>query len=198
MAKKILVICDTCGKLIEKYESKIGKNNFCNRECYNKFHSKNTIEIKCEVCGKKITKNKNDKNRFCSRKCYDSFHNIKNKERECPTCHKIFTAKSSEDKYCSWECYNKDRHMPKKEEHWNWKDGVSLINDNRDSFEYKTWRKAVYKKDNYKCVKCGSKKKLNAHHIKSWKDYPALRYEVENGITLCEECHIQYHKEFGY
>lgn len=198
MAKKIIVICDTCGNQIEKYESKIGKNNFCNRNCYNKFHSKNTIEITCETCGKKITKNKNSKDRFCSRKCYNDFHNIKNKERECPTCHKIFIAKSSENKYCSWECYNKDRHMPKKENHWNWKNGTSLINDNRDSFEYKNWRKSVYKRDNYKCVNCGSKQKLNAHHIKSWKDYPELRYEVENGITLCEKCHIQYHKDFGY
>ena len=57
---------------------------------------------------------------------------------------------------------------------------------------------AVYKKDNYGCVKCGSKIKLNAHHIKSWKSFPNLRYEISNGITLCEKCDIKHHQKYGY
>ena len=38
---------------------------------------------------------------------------------------------------------------------------------------------------------CGDNKggKLNAHHIKSFADYPELRFEVSNGITYCEDCH---------
>lgn len=195
---KIKVICDTCGKSFEKYESRVGKNNFCNRECYNKFHSKNTIKAKCEICGKNFTGYNYNANRFCSRECYNKFHNIKNKERKCPTCNKIFIAKSTEDKYCSWECYNKDRHPPKNKNHWNWQGGVSIENDHRDSSQYKIWRKNVYMRDNYQCVKCGSKIKLNAHHIKSWKDYPELRYDLNNGITLCEKCHIEHHKKYGY
>ena len=71
---------------------------------------------------------------------------------------------------------------------------IKLENDNRDSNEYKQWRQQVYQRDNYKCVLCGSKEKLNAHHIKSWKDYPALRYDISNGTTLCEKCHIMYHQ----
>ena len=70
---------------------------------------------------------------------------------------------------------------------------ISLKNDNRDSYEYKEWRKAVYKRGNYKCQKCGSKERLNAHHKKSWINYPELRYSINNGITLCEKCHIKYH-----
>lgn len=194
---KIKVKCDTCGKEIEKYESKVSKHNFCNRECYLKFHSKNTKEYICETCGKKFKGYDYNKNKYCSRECYDKAHSIKNKIRECPTCHKKFEAKTSESKYCSWECYNKDRHMPRGKEHWNWQGGISLINDKRDSQEYKKWRLEVYKRDNYKCVKCGSKIKLNAHHIKSWKNYPSLRYELDNGITLCEKCHIKLHQEQG-
>ena len=83
--------------------------------------------------------------------------------------------------------------MPKKEQHWNWQGGISLLNDNRDSSEYKNWRQNVYKR-----VKCGSKEKLNAHHIKSWKNYPELRYDLNNGVTLCEKCHIAWHKKYGY
>lgn len=52
---------------------------------------------------------------------------------------------------------------------------------------YKSWRKSVYERDNHKCQwpGCNSHKKLNAHHIKKWSDYPSLRFVVDNGITLC-------------
>ena len=195
---KIKVKCDACGKEFEKYESKLGKHNFCNKECYLKFHTKDTPTCICEWCGKTFKGAKHNANKFCSRECYNNAHSIKNKQRECPKCHKIFEVKSSEDKYCSWECYNTDRHMPKKEQHWNWQGGKSLKNDRRDSAEYKEWRKSVYERDGYKCVLCGSKEKLNAHHKKSWKSYPELRYKLDNGITLCEKCHIKFHQNNGY
>jgi len=57
--------------------------------------------------------------------------------------------------------------------------------------EYQQWRKAVYERDNYTCQNCGDNKggNLNAHHIKSWADFPELRYKISNGITLCDKCH---------
>lgn len=198
MSNKILLKCDYCGKDIYKYKSKISKHNFCNQECYLAYHSKDVPICTCQICGKKFKGAKYNANKFCSRKCYDIFHNIKDKERICPTCGKKFLAKTSEDKYCCIECYNKNRHMPTKENHWNWQGGKSLQNDRRDSVEYKNWRLKVYERDNYKCVQCGSKEKLNAHHIKSWKNYPNLRYDINNGITLCEKCHIKYHQQYGY
>lgn len=56
---------------------------------------------------------------------------------------------------------------------------------------------AVVKERDKNCVRCGSTYKLHAHHIKSFKDHPDLRYEVSNGETLCQKCHIRHHKEFG-
>ena len=158
------------------------------------------ITIICNQCKKefKTYPSKIKTHNFCSRQCYNQYHSIKNKQRICPTCKKIFIAKTSEDKYCCFECYNKNRHMPKGEDHWNWQGGKSITNDRRDSNKYKQWRNAVYKKDNYRCALCGSKEKLNAHHIKSWKDYPELRYNIDNGTTLCEKCHILYHQQYGY
>lgn len=68
----------------------------------------------------------------------------------------------------------------------------------RGTAEYQNWRKAVYKRDNYTCQSCGKKgTTLNAHHIKAWKLFPKLRYDISNGVTLCEKCHKDYHKKFG-
>lgn len=63
----------------------------------------------------------------------------------------------------------------------------------------KTWRKEVYARDNYECVKCGTHGgKLNAHHINSYDTYEDMRLSIENGATLCEQCHIDFHREYGF
>lgn len=56
---------------------------------------------------------------------------------------------------------------------------------------YKKWRQQVYERDHYQCQwpGCGKNKKLNAHHIKTWSAYPALRFCRDNGITLCYQHH---------
>ncbi len=58
-----------------------------------------------------------------------------------------------------------------------------------NSPKYRRWRKAVFARDGYKCVLCGSKGKLNAHHIVRWADCPALRFATSNGCCLCVDCH---------
>jgi hypothetical protein len=62
---------------------------------------------------------------------------------------------------------------------------------NYDDPIYKKWRKDVYTRDSFCCQwpGCINKKKLNAHHIRTWANYPALRYDVNNGITLCKQHH---------
>ncbi len=60
----------------------------------------------------------------------------------------------------------------------------------RASPAYIRWRTAVYKRDNYTCQHCGVKGgRLEAHHIKSFAQYPELRFVVDNGITLCKSYH---------
>lgn len=58
------------------------------------------------------------------------------------------------------------------------------------------WRKAVFKRDNWTCQGCeirgGS---LRAHHKKPWSTHPELRYEIDNGITLCKDCHVPADRE---
>lgn len=86
---------------------------------------------------------------------------------------------------------------PKGKDIWNWKGGISQGNYSiRRSAKMKRWRISVFERDNYTCQYC--KKiggKLNAHHIKYFSLYPELRYDINNGITLCLGCHIDVHKK---
>jgi len=36
---------------------------------------------------------------------------------------------------------------------------------------------------------CYSLKRLHAHHIITWEESEAFRYELWNGIALCSSCH---------
>lgn len=58
-------------------------------------------------------------------------------------------------------------------------------------YKYRNWMFAVKKRDNWKCKINNSdcKGRLESHHILNWKNYPELRYEISNGITLCHSHH---------
>ena len=63
----------------------------------------------------------------------------------------------------------------------------------RTSKRYWSWSRAVLKRDKYRCQGCNSADNLIAHHVKSWYDYPQYRFHIENGQTLCRDCHILIH-----
>ena len=65
------------------------------------------------------------------------------------------------------------------------------MNRNYSDPEYKTWRKKIYARDHYTCrwPGCKNNKKLQAHHIYRWADFPGLRYHPMNAITLCKIHH---------
>lgn len=73
------------------------------------------------------------------------------------------------------------------------------ITEERDMKAMKLWVKNIYERDNYECKKCGQHGgKLNAHHINGYNTDKENRLNIDNGITLCEQCHIDFHRKYGY
>jgi len=90
------------------------------------------------------------------------------------------------------EWHKKNPDIQKGENNHQWKGGTSTFRMMiRRSKEYKNWRKSVFKRDHYACVKCEIKSKgnLEAHHILPWSLYPNERFNIDNGMTLCIDCH---------
>ena len=64
----------------------------------------------------------------------------------------------------------------------------------------KPWRMAVFARDGFTCQLCGDKTggNLNAHHLDSYHENKDKRYSVVNGVTLCNSCHTEYHRLYGW
>lgn len=49
-----------------------------------------------------------------------------------------------------------------------------------------------------RCAKCGGKSNLQSHHILPRNKYPELSQNYANGITLCYDCHKEFHHKYGF
>lgn len=66
---------------------------------------------------------------------------------------------------------------------------------------YTSWRTAVIQKYDNKCAITGrsaSQGQQDVHHLYSSKSYSHLIFVTENGILLCKELHILFHRNYGY
>jgi 5-methylcytosine-specific restriction endonuclease McrA/endogenous inhibitor of DNA gyrase (YacG/DUF329 family) len=106
----------------------------------------------------------------------------------CRQCSKTFTFLKSRRPeapiYCSYTCNGLSKRQPN-------------LSGKRCSGQIETWSKKVRKRDGYKCVRCGDKRRLHAHHILSFSKHPDLAYDVANGETLCVNCHAKEHPEIA-
>lgn len=80
-----------------------------------------------------------------------------------------------------------------------WKGGITPKNQKiRTSIEYRLWREAVFARDNWTCRKYGGRGgKIHAHHLQNFSQWPELRFAIDNGITLSDKAHIEFHKTYG-
>lgn len=80
---------------------------------------------------------------------------------------------------------------------WNDQGGKRTLSQIlKDDVRWKKWRKAVFERDNYTCQnkECNQRGgELHPHHIKHKVDYPELAFELNNGLTLCVDCHKEKH-----
>jgi len=92
------------------------------------------------------------------------------------------------------DCHKKEVLKAKGEEHFNWikdRNQVKMSEKHGYDSNYKFWMISVRNRDNWKCKinNCDCSGRLESHHILSWKEYPELRYNINNGITLCQKHH---------
>lgn len=179
---KIKLTCEQCGKDFYDY---VRKNNrmrkFCSTECGYENKRRRTI-INCEHCNKEVEVKtfdiKRGKGRFCSKRC-SCLANVN------------VISKRFKGKKQSYESRKKRSEATKGEKGHNWQGGKkseSMVI--RSSFEMKEWRTAVFERDDFTCQLCGERGgRLNAHHIFSFAEYPDDRFVVDNGSTLCKDCH---------
>lgn len=85
------------------------------------------------------------------------------------------------------------------ENHPNWKGGISTEHEKiRGQVEFRLWREAIFARDNWTCQRCKIKGgTLHAHHIQNFAQFPELRTAIDNGVTLCTECHKEFHRKYG-
>lgn len=111
---------------------------------------------------------------------------------------RINTEKRYEKENCKW--MTQVEHAPRKGKHPCWfKDRNLLKKSDRNgkSSVCMEWKKNIYKRDNWKCKinneYCDGR--LEAHHILPWIDFPELRFDINNGITLCHAHHPRKRKD---
>ena len=179
------------------------------------------VYVKCEICGKEIYRKPYSyckaKIFFCSNKCRMKYEKRNGATVNCSECGKQFNIlghkRNKLNLFCSVECQNKwhSKNMLG-EKNPSWKGGITPLNSAiRGCAENLNWRLDVFARDGFKCQHCkdASKRKLNAHHKKPFiqimqensittlDEARACKelWDIDNGITLCKDCHELEHKK---
>jgi len=89
----------------------------------------------------------------------------------------------------AWQKANPEKLSAAKQKHLL---KLNLANKNISQRTLRAWSAQVRARDTA-CIYCGSTSNLHAHHILSKSKHPDHALFLNNGITLCEVCHIQEH-----
>lgn len=193
--------CDICD---DYYLPNKCMSKYCSIDCKNIGHSilmtgKNNPSWnnnKCIDCNKKLLK----KHYIRCKQCYNKYC-IKDKNPNwkggliilrcvyCDTEYKIKRCYINRSRFCSRICSSKYNSILDRNP--NWKNGVTSSNLKiRTSEQYKQWRLNIFERDNYTCVLCNIRGGyLEVHHIKKFSKYINLRFDLNNGVSLCKICH---------
>ena len=83
--------------------------------------------------------------------------------------------------------------------HPNWNPNLSNEDriKGRDYIEYNNFIKRVLARDNYTCQCCGNRADV-VHHLDGYDWCIEKRTDESNGISLCNNCHKNFHSMYGY
>lgn len=198
--------CDNCGKVIEvtTFQLNAYTNHYCSKKCQNEHykirfvgennpHFNHDKEIVyCSVCGlimeinnskKYNSDGKEKKHIYCSSKCKNIHQSILNSGENNPNY-------GNGDKIRGELNTNYNPNITEEERRRNRYDEKCSIDK---------WRREVFKRDGYICQCCGKKGgNLNAHHLNAYHWDKEHRFDIDNGITLCYECHRLFHKIYTF
>lgn len=144
---------------------------------------------------------KRAKNPVCSRECQNELKKGEWVTVHCVTCGKEMLRRASRlairpNPTCSKECKAILQH------HLSYDESIpdEVRNTDRNYFpENRQFIKDVMEHDNYTCQMCGRRGgDLAVHHLNGYHWDVENRYNVKNGVTLCEECHKEFHSKYGY
>lgn len=95
-------------------------------------------------------------------------------------------------KFCSLRCKGDwQRSAFKGDNNPHYKHGCSTWRELlHGSADYRHWRKTILLRDNFTCVNCDKRGgDLEVDHIKPLAVFPELALDLQNGRTLCLDCH---------
>lgn len=193
--RQIERLCEHCGKSFSVTQSKAaaGYGKYCSREC---FHPKKSGI--CKNCGCEFVVPITSNRQYCSRQCANT--SIEKQEQASDQIIERWGDPQKREvlmiairKRSDSPEWKSAAHFQKGELHPRY-NGNHKARAESGRYEYKKWHAEVLKKDNYTCQKCGKRGgRLQSHHIKEWAKFPELRFDVNNGIAVCEDCHIAIH-----
>ena len=197
MTKKTATsICIYCGKDFPVEPRNVGKRKYCSLACANegRVGLKRSEEFKASLRGPR-PKSRKERVKITCPTCSTIFEEIpshakrgrKYCSRACQTLAKIGVPFSQERK----DNISRAKQTVSRPDSPDWQAGLSRVNTMiRNSRETAIWRDAVLKRDAYQCGFCGKVGgKIQADHILPFALYPEKRFDVNNGQTLCKECH---------
>lgn len=142
---------------------------------------KKRLTKKCLICGRLYERPVSIavKSKTCSDRCRYKYQSLIAKPQPMTDELKLKISKTKRENRSS-----KGNKNP------NWRGGKTKeLNKGRATWQFYDWRKKVFERDKYKCRICGKTGKIEAHHLLNWINYKELRYDVNNGITVCKLHH---------